>query len=312
VRTGEFVYVSNTPPSWFTGDFALLAPCEAHVPDSFRHVAVDPVRHERILTQLQRLRGRVYLRDGAIEAAQLSADGRHRLDVDYDSWHVVSLRPNGEVIGCARYHPHDPQDESVRLEDLGVWHSALARHHEWRPMLREAVEGEMALARRQNMAYAEVGGWAVTEDQRFTPQAFDIALSTYALAQTLGGCVGITTATVRNHSSKILRKIGGRPLEVAERPLPSYYDPQYRCDMELLRFESNAPNPKYQARMARVERRLPDLPVVCATGRMKPRATPAAAAVANHTAAHAAHAAHAASANAANANANVWQVTAWQ
>jgi hypothetical protein len=292
VRTDGFVYVSNISPSWFTGDFALLAPCDAHVPQSFRHVIVDPMHHERILTQLQRLRGRVYLRDGAIEPWQLSDDGRHCLDVDNDSWHVVSLHPNGEVIACARYRPHEG---SVRLEDLGVWSSALARHHEWCPVLREAVEGEIALARQQNVAYAEVGGWAVTEDLRFTPQAVDIALSTYALAQTLGGCVGITTATVRNHSSKILRKIGGRPLEAAARTLPSYYDPQYRCDMELLRFESNAPNPKYQARMARVERRLPDLPVVCAaSGRRKSRPSVAPTPTAHpHTA-------------------DVWQVTTWQ
>jgi hypothetical protein len=256
------VFVSKTSlSSRDLGDFALLAPCEAHVPESFRRVVVDPMRHERLLTKLQRLRGRVYLRDGAIEPSQLSPDGRHCLDVDEHSWHVVSLHPNGDVIGCARYRPHR---EKVRLEDLGVWSSALARHHVWQPMLREAVEGEIELARRQNVAYAEVGGWAVTEELRFTPQAMDIALSTYALAEKLGGCVGITTATVRNASSRILRKIGGRPLEVAARPLPAYYDPQYRCDMELLRFESNAPNPKYQARMARVESRLPDLPVVCA------------------------------------------------
>jgi hypothetical protein len=247
----------------YLGDFALLAPSETHVPDLFRRVDVNPERHERILTQLQRLRGRVYLHDGAIEPSQLSSDGRHRADIDDHSWHVVSLLPDGRVTGCARYHVHR---ESVRLEDLGVWASPLAHHEDWQPMLRQAVESEIALARRRNLAYAEVGGWAVAEELRYTPQAVDIALSTYALAQKLGGCVGITTATVRNASSRILRKIGGRPLEVAACPLPSYYDPQYRCDMELLRFESNAPNPRYQTRMARVANRLPDLSVVCAKG----------------------------------------------
>jgi hypothetical protein len=261
-RSDEFAFVNNIT-SWYPGQFALLAPSETHVPRAFRRIDVDPDRHEQILAQLQRLRGRVYLHDGAIESSQLSPDGRHRLPVDEHSWHVVSLDHEGDVVGCARYHPHS---DRVRLEDLGVWSSALARHHEWQPVLREAVEEEIELARRRNLAYAEVGGWAVAQDLRFTPQAVDIALSTYALAQKLGGCVGITTATVRNFSSRILRKIGGRPLKVATRTLPSYYDPQYRCDMELLRFESSAPNPKYQARMARVAARLPDLPVVCARG----------------------------------------------
>lgn len=249
--------------SWYPGQFALLAPSETHVPRAFSRVDVDPARHERILTQLQRLRGRVYLNDGAIEPSQLTPDGRHRQSIDDHSWHVVSLDAEGGVVGCARYLAHRTR---VKLEELGVWSSALARHDEWQPVLREAVEGEIELARRRNLDYAEVGGWAVAEALRYTAQAMDIALSTYALAQKLGGCVGITTATVRNCSSRILRKIGGRPLEVATRTLPAYYDPQYRCDMELLRFESSACNPRYEARMARLADRLPDLPVVCARG----------------------------------------------
>lgn len=216
-----------------------------------------------MLAQLQRLRGRCYLHDGAIESAHLSADGRHRQVIDDHAWHVVSLDAEGGVIGCARYLAHQTR---VKLEDLGVWASALARQQEWLPVLRQAVEGEIELARRRKLDYAEVGGWAVSEALRYSTQAMDIALATYALAQKLGGCVGITTATVRNCSSRILRKIGGRPLEVAEQELPAYYDPQYRCDMELLRFESNAPNPKYQARMTRVAEHLPELPVICARG----------------------------------------------
>jgi hypothetical protein len=254
--------LSKTSP-FFSGQFALLAPSEAHVPRAFRRVDVDPDRHERMLAQLQRLRGRLYLQDGAIEASQLTADGRHRMAADDHSWHVVSLDGEGGVIGCARYLAHRAR---VKLEDLGVWSSALARHDQWQPVLREAVEGEIELARRQRVDYAEVGGWAVAEPLRYTTQAMDIALATYALAQKLGGCVGITTATVRNCSSRILRKIGGRPLETAEQELPSYYDPQYRCDMELLRFQSNAPNPKYRARMARLIDHLPELPVICARG----------------------------------------------
>jgi hypothetical protein len=255
--------VSKISSSWFPGQFALLAPSEAHVPRTFGRITVDPGRHERILTQLQRLRGRLYLQDGAIQASQLTSDGRHMQSIDDHAWHVVSFDAEGGVIGCARYLAHRTR---VKLEDLGVWSSALARHDEWQPVLREAVEGEIELARRRRLDYAEVGGWAVAEALRYTTQAMDIALSTYALAQRLGGCVGITTATVRNCSSRILRKIGGRPLEVATRTLPSYYDPQYRCDMELLRFESDAPNPRYEARMARLADRLPELSVVCARG----------------------------------------------
>jgi hypothetical protein len=243
------------------GRLLLLAPSADRVPAGFASVDVSPDRYERVLTQVQRLRGSVYLKDGAIERRQLTYDGRHVQDVDQASWHVVSMLPDGRIVGCARYREHGQQ---VKPEDLGVWRSALARHAMWQPWLRMAVENEIDLARRRDVAYAEVGGWAIAEDLRFTPEAVDVALSTFALAESLGGSLGITTATVRNCSSRILRKLGGRSLEVAGCLLPSYYDPQYRCEMEILRFDSSEPNPKYSAQIALTAQRFRALPVLCA------------------------------------------------
>lgn len=240
----------------------LLAPSAGFVPASFRSVHDDGDRHEDLLAKLQRLRGRVYFQDGAIERAQLTPDGRHVQEVDQRSWHVVSVQPDGEVTGCARYRSHDPE---VQPEDLGVWDSALANDERWRGQLRQAVEREIRLARQRKVAYVEVGGWAIAEDMRFTREAADIALSTYALAQAVGGCIGITTATVRNCSSRILRKLGGHSLELGERLLQTYYDPQYRCDMEVLRFDSSAPNPRYQRRIDRLLSGFGQLPVICGT-----------------------------------------------
>jgi hypothetical protein len=225
---------------------------------------VNAAHHAWVLAELQRLRGSVYLRDGAIEPSHLSSDGRHVLDVDRFSWHVVSLRADGRVTGCARYRAYG---EDVRPEDLGVWNSALARSRQWQRQLRAAVENEMNLARRRNVGFVEVGGWAVTENLRFTIEALQIALSTYALARTVGGSIGLTTATVRHCSSRILRKIGGRSLELAGCPLPSYYDPQYKCEMEILRFDSSAPTRKFEAHVQGILSGFSDLPVVCATGK---------------------------------------------
>jgi hypothetical protein len=55
----------------------------------------------------------------------------------------------------------------------------------------------------------------------------------------------VTTATVRNCSSRILRKLGGRPLDWDGDQIPSYFDPQYGCEMEVLRFESSRPTAKF-------------------------------------------------------------------
>jgi hypothetical protein len=245
------------------GRFLLLAPFQATVPQTFRHVGATSEDYERVLAELQRLRGHVYLQDGAINASQLTNDGRHILDVDRRSWHIVSVQPDGRITGCARYRIHS---DRVRPEDLGAWHSPLAHQPAWRRALRYAVEAEIDLARQKNVVYVEVGGWAIAEDRRFTLDALDVALSTYALARTLGGCVGITTATTRNRSSSILRKIGGSPLESSTGTLPSYYDPQYRCEMELLRFDSGLLNPRFQARIDDIQSAILDRPVLCATG----------------------------------------------
>jgi hypothetical protein len=244
-----------------SGRLMLLAPSEAYVPDSFPTVDVNPERHDEILAQLQRLRGSVYLHDGAIDSAQLSPDGRHVLGVDAGSWHVVSVQPDGRVTGCSRYRAYG---EGTEPEHLGAWRSALASDRLWRGPLHMALKSEIALARKRNVDYVEVGGWAISEDMRYTTEAINIALSTFALAQTIGGCIGLTTATVRNCSSRILRKIGGRSLGLPGCPLPSYFDARYGCEMELLRFDSNAPNPKYQTRIDDILSRFFELPVVCA------------------------------------------------
>jgi hypothetical protein len=72
-----------------------------------------------------------------------------------------------------------------------------------------------------------------------------LALAGYSLGRIRGGCLGITTATVRHCSSSILRRLGGATLEADGVTVPRYYDPRYRCDMEVLRFDSRNPNTKY-------------------------------------------------------------------
>jgi hypothetical protein len=233
-----------------TGSLFLLAPTSKTVPETlFRSVQVDRGQHAHLLAAVQRLRGSVYLDDGAITRAQLSSDGRHIQDADRHSWHVVAVQPDGTVTGCARYRPHP---RGVRPEDLGIWESALARDPRWRSTLRKAIADQIDQAAQASLSYVEVGGWAVASGHRGTLHAFETAVSAYALASGLGGCMGITTATVRHCSSRILRKLGGASLSARGVTLPSYYDPRYGCEMEILRFDSRTLNRRFGAHVDRV------------------------------------------------------------
>ena len=240
----------------------LLSPYGAHVPARFRNVRVDPRRYGSILVDMQKLRGRIYLEDGAIGHQQLDRNGRHRSAVDTESWHLLTLDDKGSVSGCVRYHEHR---NTVSFHDLGLRSCALAECRRWGLKLKAAVESDLAVARRQAISYVEVGGWALAKERRCTGEALRTALATYGLAQILGGCVGIATATVRNRSSSILRRIGGGALEVEGEPLPAYYDPQYQCQMEIVRFTSGSPNPKYRRWIDQIAATLLNVPVLSLT-----------------------------------------------
>jgi hypothetical protein len=45
--------------------------------------------------------------------------------------------------------------------------------------------------------------------------------------------------------------------------LPPYYDPQYKCEMEILEFDSHNPNPKYKGWVEECRKHLANLPVLC-------------------------------------------------
>jgi hypothetical protein len=89
-----------------------------------------------------------------------------------------------------------------------------------------------------------------------------MALAVFGLSHALGDAIGISAATQRHGSASILRRIGGRPLEHGGSPLPSYYDPQYRCEMEALRFYSWAPNPRFGIWIEEVKAELRTTPVL--------------------------------------------------
>lgn len=240
----------------------LLAPSLSAVPETFAHAGVDPGRHEVLLGEMQRLRGVLYLEDGAITEDQLTSDGRHKLSVDDRSWHLLTLDENGRVCGCLRYCLYPG---AVSYPELGVSRSALAGSSQWSNLLKTAVDTQIALARKLQIGFAEIGGWALAREHRCTTEALRIALGTYSLAGLLGDAVGVSTATVRNCSASILRRIGGARMDVSGFLLPAYHDPQYNCEMEILRFDSRYPAERFAQGVEKIRQQLICASVVCAS-----------------------------------------------
>jgi hypothetical protein len=236
----------------------ILTPHGAGV-SSMETVLHDAPWHAHLTAELQRLRGRVYLADGALKAHQLSVDGRHQMPEDAHSWHVL-IRNHDRVTGCIWYRE---QSHPATWERLRLRESALARDPEWGSKLRAAVEADVRQARGEGIGYAEVGGWAVDRHSQLT-DCLLLVLSTYGLSQILGGAFVLATATVRHASTAILRRLGGLAFSGDGYTLPRYYDPRYECEMDILRFDTMRPNSKFVSMVESLKEKLAGVPVIAA------------------------------------------------
>jgi hypothetical protein len=222
----------------------ILAPLGAEAPLSAVSVIRDKTMHASLLSEMRRFRGRVALREGAISASMLDSTGGHRMQGDEKSWHLLRVRNDGKIVGCARIliHPRD-----VTFARLRIASSSAARCPVWARDVRDAVEYELTHARRKGLAIIEPGGWAVDEDMRGSCEAVSIAIGALAWAQTLDDCIGFLTATAKHGSAAILRRLGARNLQAHGQTIPGYFEPAWGCNAELLRFDTNSLNPRFEA-----------------------------------------------------------------
>jgi hypothetical protein len=237
----------------------LIAPAAVRDFPAFRDVVVARDLRARLVHDIQRMRGAIYLEDGAIDRHQLSRDGLHMTPEDDRSWHLLFMNREQEVTACVWLVQHDI---NASFEDLRVRNCPLAHQADWRDKLKDAVESELSRARQEGLRYAEVGGWAVAKQSRCTSEGLLLALAAYSLGRRFGGALGITTATVRHSSSTMLRRLGGSDLRSGTETIPSYYDPGYQCRMELLRFDSRRPSAKYASLIEKLRKGLAYVPVV--------------------------------------------------
>jgi hypothetical protein len=213
--------------------FILLAPVQEIVRKNFTSVTIDANRYHMLLSGLQRLRGLTYFADGAVRASELDETGRFCMSDDEQCWHLLLVDCTEAVVGCVRLRLYS---NDSTFDDLRASHCGLAKDPIAGRRVRAAIEADLALARDNGLLYAEIGGWALAPEWRGTKAALDILAGSYALGELWGGCLGVATATVRHGSASILRRMGGSSLQADGEDLPPYFDAQYGCDMELLRF----------------------------------------------------------------------------
>src|SRR5438309_2132144 len=83
--------------------FILLSPQGSALGDAFQRVSADADWRQELLADMQRLRGRIYLQDGAISQRDLMPDGRHVQPIDEKAWHLLIVNSHDRVVGCTRY-----------------------------------------------------------------------------------------------------------------------------------------------------------------------------------------------------------------
>ncbi len=238
--------------------FALLSPSGSAVSNHrFLNLSTDPCEYRRLLLEGQKLRGSSYLADGAIRSTGLVSDRTFRMGGDESAWHLLLIGTDEAVVGCVRYIVHDraPRFEDLRVRNCPVIKGMLGRS------VRAAIERDLQLAKSQHLSYVEIGGWAIDERWRMTRAALDMVAASYALGDLWGGSLGICTATLRHGSSGILRKFGAMPFTINGQPMKPYEDSAYKCEMELLRFES-VPAERFIPLVEPLRRQLLKVPVV--------------------------------------------------
>jgi hypothetical protein len=221
----------------------VVAPCRDAVPRSFVNPCPDHEFYETVIADIERFRGAVYLEEGAIRPEALDDGARHQTVCDYESWHLFLLNRQLAVCGCVRL---TPCRGAARSADLRVYDCIRRMDPVTAARYGSGLDALLDRARRARLPVWEVGGWAVAKELRQTPVALLLAAACWPLGQLLGPAWAVATATCRNRSADMLRRLGGAALTDGA-ALPPFFDPYFRCDMEILTFDSQIPSPEYSA-----------------------------------------------------------------
>jgi hypothetical protein len=242
-----------------TKSFEIVAPGASAVPSSFEQTVCDSERCSRRISEIQRLRGQVYLADGAIRKEDLTADGRQVDPADDSAWHIVITGSGQEVVGC------------IRIAHLGMSPSFSQFHqHEIIERMPEPSRGHYRLAfqnvisdpNKKEIGFGDTGAWAVAKGAHNHGLGVALIIVGWALYRHLGDAWVMAMATQRHRASELLKALGASALAMDGVPLPSFFDPAYDCTMELLVFDTRHPSELAAAHVDELTRIIARHPVI--------------------------------------------------
>lgn len=96
--------------------YVVLAPrvCAA---SEFAGLEQSDGLHDFMLAAVQRFRGEIYFREGAIGPKEMTVDGRHVHADDPLSWFMLAMHDEGEICACVKYTP----TEGINVGRVGGW-----------------------------------------------------------------------------------------------------------------------------------------------------------------------------------------------
>jgi hypothetical protein len=201
-----------------------------------------PANYDEALSGIQRLRGRRYFADGAIPPAALDAQGRHVTAEDEQSYHLALW--NGEVQGCLRVRlyprPSRPLTEFRVYDLIRRMPDELAKHY------NAGMDEFINAYRARGFEPGESGGWAINPKYQNDPAMLALPLAGWSFSRIHSRLIWVAAAAERNGSTKILKRLCGWRLKLAGQELPPFYDAAYKCQMELLCFDSDIINPRFE------------------------------------------------------------------
>jgi len=200
---------------------------------------VDPKRWRSLLTQACRIRGSVYLQDGAIRPEDLNANGAFWLPMDETSWHLLTVNDDDEVTATLRVTmlPLDAKKRKGKLPHVGASLSRASRDTLSPRLTTERFLSSLWLeygAERNH--FLVVGGWAASPTASAAGVGAELALSVWAFTRHVEAAGAICVASERHDAHGQLVRTGAVPIRAIGAQV-MYYDSAYGCQVGLLGFK---------------------------------------------------------------------------